>query len=128
MAEPVAVMTRRGAAFSMAEPVAVMMRRGEEEDEEGAAAATSPIFCVARNRERPHRFLHSRSFSRGRFASSRKHQVFYVEEGPKNCLDGLDFLSGRSSGEFWSGRWAHIVFLFEIGQNTKSDVHQALLL
>jgi len=25
-------MTRRGAAFSMAEPVAVMMRRGEEED------------------------------------------------------------------------------------------------
>jgi hypothetical protein len=29
-----------------------MMRRGEEEDEEGAAAATSPIFCVARNRDR----------------------------------------------------------------------------
>jgi len=52
MAEPVAVMTRRGAAFSMAEPVAVMMRRGEEEDEEGAAAATSSIFCVARNRDR----------------------------------------------------------------------------
>ncbi len=134
-------------------------------------------------------------------------QVFYVEEGRKNCLDGLDFLSGmyssigtdlalqillpfcllhslphnkfvvvvawrffvsgsvpkerlfssqiliiflhvlcrsiacnnwvlqplllppgRSSGEFWSRRWAYIVFLFEISQNTKSDVHQALLL
>jgi hypothetical protein len=35
---------------------------------------------------------------------------------------------GRSSGEFWSRRWAYIVFLFEISQNTKSDVHQALLL
>jgi len=31
--------------------LAVMTRRGEEEDEEGAAA-TSPIFCVARNRDR----------------------------------------------------------------------------
>ncbi|KAH9559384.1 hypothetical protein CY35_06G055100 [Sphagnum magellanicum] len=82
MAEPVAVMTRRGAAFSMAEPVAVMMRRGEEEDEEGAAAATSPIFCVARNRERPHRFLHSRSFSRGRFASSRKKASSRQSEEP----------------------------------------------
>jgi hypothetical protein len=31
--------------------LAVMTRRGGEEDEEGAAA-TSPIFCVARNRDR----------------------------------------------------------------------------
>jgi hypothetical protein len=39
-------------------------------------------------------------------------------------LQPLLLSPGRSSGEFWSGRWAHIVFLFEIGQNTKSDVHQ----